>query len=441
MTAKAKNSAQAARMVIQRLLQMRQLWEDAAATYFDPSRFQLNLQNCITVSRTVTFILQSNKEHMGGFDAWYETHRLRWNADPIMQWARNARNSIEKQGDLITHSQVRATIIASYLDGPETQWLPQALFLSPVQLFRAVPAKFRVPHIVENGTLLIERRWVDNELPDLEVLEALSHVYGQFADVIVDYLNINRLRVPPRLAETRPDAMGELAMDRALYLSMKDGSLRGNRYFRKPLKRPGQKAVRRTIKRYGPGARWKKLAEAETFQDVAEEFFNHARMILHRDGHHRSFTFFLKGRQIVQMIPTDHPDRATRYVLIRDLAKLARIEGADGMFMIAEAWSAAVADVPESGFAVDAKNRGEVLVMHAASSNGDTFVMRSTFYRRRLGGKKVKRVERAELERDGLQFITFPFLREWGVLDMEKVVAEIQRMDALGIGPSEIIFD
>ena len=73
----------AAQAVIQRLMQMRQLWEDAAASYFDPPRFQLDLQNCISVSRTVTFILQSNKEHMEGFDVWYETQRARWNGDPL----------------------------------------------------------------------------------------------------------------------------------------------------------------------------------------------------------------------------------------------------------------------------------------------------------------------------------------------------------------------
>jgi hypothetical protein len=433
MTDKIRNPAKAAEAVVQRLFQMRQLWEDAAKSYFDPPRFQLDLQNCITVSRTVTFILQANKEHIDGFDDWYATHRLRWNNDPIMRWARDARNAIEKQGDLTTHSQVRATIIASYLDGPETEWLPQALFMSPEQVFRTVPAKFRVPHIVENGTLLIERRWVDSELPEIEVLEALSHVYGEFADVLVDFMNTNHLKIPLNLANTRPDAMGALAMDRALYLSMRDGSPTGNRYFRKSLERPEKGTIRRVKKRYGPGAQWAKLGAAKTFEDVASEFFNHARIVLQRDGYHRSLTFFLKGKQIIQMIPTDHPDRASRYVLMRDFAKLARIEGADGVFMIAEAWTAAAEDAPESGFAVDAKNRGEALMMHAANATGDTFVMQAPFYRRRPGGKKVKRVDAAETVRDGLQFVVFPFLREWGVLDMEKVEAEMDRMDKLGI--------
>lgn len=76
---------------------MRQLWEDAASNYFEPARFMLALQNCITTSRTITFILQSNKADIPNFDAWYAVHVMRWAADPIMKWAKEARNSIEKK--------------------------------------------------------------------------------------------------------------------------------------------------------------------------------------------------------------------------------------------------------------------------------------------------------------------------------------------------------
>lgn len=47
----------AGRAAVSRLLQVRQLWKDAAATYFEPERFRVALQSCITTSRTVTFIV------------------------------------------------------------------------------------------------------------------------------------------------------------------------------------------------------------------------------------------------------------------------------------------------------------------------------------------------------------------------------------------------
>jgi hypothetical protein len=246
-----KKIVEAASAVIARLLQMRQLWQDAADNYFDPQRFMLALQNCITTSRTVTFILQSNKETIPNFDGWYERHRERWANDPIMRWARDARNSIEKKGDLETHSQVRAEIIASYTKGPETKWMPDSLFASPRAIWESIPRRFFIPHVMENGTLLIERRWVDSELPDMEVLEALAHVYDDFCSTIIDLFGAQEIRVPSQLDQSRPDAMGELAMDRAIYLSMQDGSLRGMRYFKKPLQKPSPRIERRLIRRYG----------------------------------------------------------------------------------------------------------------------------------------------------------------------------------------------
>ncbi len=79
---------------------MRQLWVDAADSYFEPNRFQISLQNCITTSRTVTFILQSNKRVIGDFDDWCAGYTAAWGRDPIMLWAKDARNTIEKEGDL-----------------------------------------------------------------------------------------------------------------------------------------------------------------------------------------------------------------------------------------------------------------------------------------------------------------------------------------------------
>src|SRR5580658_3136297 len=196
----------ATRAVVSRLLQMRQLWDDTADSYFEPERFQMNLQNCITVSRTVTFILQSNKSTIHDFENWYAAHQEMWRKDPIMVWVKEARNAIEKRGDLETHSQVRAMIVAAYLDGPETQWLRQALFASPYQIYRSVPKKYLIPHVLENGTLLVERRWIDSGLPDMEVLEALAHVYSQLAEMVVSLLGHTHLSVPQELTNTKPDA-------------------------------------------------------------------------------------------------------------------------------------------------------------------------------------------------------------------------------------------
>ena len=153
-----------------------------------------------------------------------------------------------------------------------------------------------------------------------------------------------------------------------------------------------------------------------------------------RDGFHHNFAFFLKGPVIVRMISTDHPDRASRYVLMRDLARLARIEGADGVFMIAEAWTAHGEDIPKSGFAVDAKNRGEALVMHAVNSQGELFTLEAMIERKRFRPKKVKRIGKTRVvDEGGFQFILYPFMKEWGCVDEEKMKRALEQMARMGI--------
>lgn len=193
---KADKATSAARAVTGRLLQVRQLWQDAADSYFDPPRFRLSLQQCITFSRTVSFLVQAEKDSIKNFEEWYEAYRERWRSDSIMRWSVDARNTIEKQRDLETHSQVRATIVASYIGGATTDWMPQALFASPQQIFAGVPKRFRIPHVVENGTLVIERRWIDSGLPEIEVLEALAHVYRELTEMVVGFLDTLNVALP-----------------------------------------------------------------------------------------------------------------------------------------------------------------------------------------------------------------------------------------------------
>jgi hypothetical protein len=77
----------------------------------------------------------------------------------------DARNRIEKQGDLEAHSFIRAEIIASYLDeGPGIE-VPAHLFDDPRALIETVPPGELREHLAKNGIRRIQRRWVENILP------------------------------------------------------------------------------------------------------------------------------------------------------------------------------------------------------------------------------------------------------------------------------------
>jgi hypothetical protein len=187
-----------------RLKQANSLWHQALDNYFVPDRFRIAAQGFITTSRTVTFIVQSHKNGIPEFDAWYESQRERFASDAVMVWAKNARNKIEKQSDLETLSQSRVELIAAYAWNPITHWAPASVFASLDDIRRAIPTRYLDKHVIENGILSIERRWVDIELPDHEILDAMAHVYGQLAKMLIslyEHLSVAIPALDPSLGE------------------------------------------------------------------------------------------------------------------------------------------------------------------------------------------------------------------------------------------------
>ena len=101
--------------------------------------------------------------------------------------------------------------------------------------------------------------------------------------------------------------------------------------------------------------------------------------------------------------------------------------------MIAEAWTAYGDDIPKSGFAVDAKNRGEALMLNAANSQGEAFAFEAMIERRRQNAKKIKRLGATQVDEDGFQFLLYPFMKEWGCVDEKKMQRNFEHMDAMGV--------
>jgi hypothetical protein len=151
--------------VDRRLEDVHRQWHQAERSYFEPENFRLAIQSAIQTLRTVTFVLQNNKRLIPTFDQWYEEWRLRLHDDPMMRWMVEARNRIEKQGDLAALSFVKAEIVASYLKGPSIE-VPAELRDDPMQLvlkIRNDPAI--LAHVVNHGSLRIQRRWIENRFP------------------------------------------------------------------------------------------------------------------------------------------------------------------------------------------------------------------------------------------------------------------------------------
>ena len=165
-----------------RLRDLAQLLRNCGETYFSPDRFRQNTNQFLQTSRTVTFIIQKNKGGIPDFDTWYNVNVLQsWATDPVMSWAKDSRNVIEKEGDLEMQSTLEVAVLYSY-DDDEDMVLKVAreelLQASIEQLVKA--AHRQLPTGMANAAVLkIQRRWVANTLPDRELIYAFTYVYSQ----------------------------------------------------------------------------------------------------------------------------------------------------------------------------------------------------------------------------------------------------------------------
>ena len=140
--------------------------------------FRRALQTAITTSRTVTFIVQSNKSVIPDFDAWYrDSGPLGGTKIPLCSGRNSLATRSKSRVIFSLLSQLRVTLIgATTYRGLVSQCIPENILASLGDIRRSIPAKLMDDHLIEHGSLVVERRWVDVELPDFEVLDALSLV-------------------------------------------------------------------------------------------------------------------------------------------------------------------------------------------------------------------------------------------------------------------------
>jgi hypothetical protein len=419
--------AEALGAVLRRLKQVNVHWHEALSIYFEPDRFRIAMQNCITTARSVTFILQSHKGMIPGFDGWYVPWQSRFGGDPIMRWAVQARNKIEKQGDLETLSQMRVELIAAYAGNPFTDWATMDINWSTVQIRRSIPAKLLSQHVIDNGVLSVERRWVDSELPDSEVLDAIAHVYGQLALLVVSLHDHLGVAIPQHhpdhgehllqnlLEDGRLPSMERPLEDRAVYIAVKDGSILGHRREFGHTDPDGFKKVQR---RYGHFKPAKRLTDSSTLMEVAKAYFDMARVVIARDGYHTNMFIPLKGARQIGLVVAPPANRADKYMLMHDIARYVRRIGADGLLHISEAWIARFDDIPHGGYPDQAANRFEALTMTAANAKGQLLSFSATIRRKVIKKHKVKRLGPTEIEEGERVMSMAPVLEVWGKLDV-----------------------
>jgi hypothetical protein len=413
--------------VDQRLADAHRLWHQAEADYFDPDGFRLAVQNAISTLRSVTFILQKHRAIIPRFTQWYgeKNQRGEWqerlHADPLMRWLVEARNRIEKEGDLESNSFVRAEIIASYLDeGPRIE-IPAKLFQSPRALLRTIPAGDLGEHIRRNGVLRLQRRWVENMLPDYELLDAVAVAFGKIAELVHDAHR--QIGLPP--PETIHDdagvsydlpAMGwrfpcMIAHDLPRTASF---SLTGGTKIEFEQKIIEKKITRaeaiKILGRLEIDPRKIMGKKYGHYHELAMGYFELVRSMFLKDRHYISILFLFKNMRPLgqqQIIVENVPQK---YMLMRQLANEVTKTGADAAMLVGESWMASAESLKPYERPADSPVRREALSLSLVSKSGEPIECMAMISR---DGDAVSLGETI-ISTGGASFEFAPFYQAWG---------------------------
>jgi hypothetical protein len=322
-----------------RLTDLAELLRACSETYFEPDNFRRNLNHFLQTSRTVTFLIQKQKGTIPDFQEWYSKNVTGpWSQDPVMEWAKDSRNKIEKEGDLEMRSTLTLSLISSYLSETDT-----ALKTGRQELLHAGLTKLRrhaekmLPTAVFNSSAIrVERAWVANSFPGMELLSLLAEVYSR---VHCCCASLNRHLGMAVTTETSALDGVDMAVgpaDRIAYLKLHDRSLNIVRASRRRLDRgvhvpPELQAALSTLAPSGS-----ELATLESRMDFLSQI---VERIFDLYQNHQSFLFLFSDHwRSMRMVSMQPADRVEKYIFWRSVADLVRRESTDGIIFIGEMW-------------------------------------------------------------------------------------------------------
>lgn len=378
----------------QRLSDCLSLWLETKDNYFNPNSFRLSLNNCIQTMRNVTFVLQKTKPQLDNFEGWYGRWREKMGKDSVMTWLISARNVIVKEGDLSTSSKLRISIVET--------WFAPAYVEIDVPPFTETGdfIKFLAKNNPNNvdlkvGLLRAERRWIDGQLKECELLEALSHVFVVLSDLLLDahenlYYREDLLECP-WYTHQNPykgqyvDCMKAQEWDRTIWLNLSTSQILRPAVSSIPVR---EIIDYEEVKRHYPDLQ-QHSGQREKPKDLKEEadiLFEHAETTLITDGSHVSIAIVGYPSGHRNIVALQMSDRTEKHLAIRRLAADIERTGATSIVFIGEAWLSSTEDYRLTPVGVGSPTLREALLLIAANAAGETYT-RKRFFSKDENGK------------------------------------------------------
>jgi hypothetical protein len=354
-----------------RLDQAHVLWHEALDAYEDPELFATKLNALLTAMRSVTFVLQKQLRHVDGFNAWYEQRQEQMKADPLMRWLVDARNAIEKQGDLDA-----ASVAVVRIEGPWGGALEQTIDVdvdaTPTEIARRIRVGAGLPgRVVREGVLVVERRWTVEPLDGREILDALAHCFGVLASVIDG--SHRHAEVPLERCETtyRDEhhaallALGPSGRAPCMAASVESRTSRRNLSSGAPvvvaskeIRRPSPADIERVTAHYGfsdqdrPPEDLDPIGQTQYLHDIG-------RRMLAKDGYHDTFVWMFRDDEALGMHLLRPEDQRDKHLMIQKVAADVTERSADRVVFAAELWEAPAVDRDDDRVRLRAEERDD----------------------------------------------------------------------------------
>jgi len=403
-----------------RINEAHRMWHQTAANYDDPIAFRANLNACIQALRNVTFVLQKEKSRIPDFDNWYFIWQDILKKDNILKWLVDARNIIVKEGDLETQSRVKAAILSSYFGSPYYEMNVEPM--TPTEDIAAMMASENIPkHLIKNGILRVERKWISTDFPEQELLDVLSHCYGVLSTMIFDAHSHSKAVVPQVFVRYKNGKVKQhkesiTHLDGRLPCMVVEAATRTvlvklstNEFLKPKLVKVKNVSKKILIKRYGDV--FANKSRPNNKREKAMIFLELAKTVLRTDGHHVPIVFLELKNNRYEIISFELGDQSEKYLMADKLARDVEKKGAKSVMGIAEAWAILPKNnnAPESGPVEEIPERHEALTVDYLSSDGDEFSFHCIFRRE---GDSIEFGDLIESPRSNNLFYT-PLRKAW----------------------------
>lgn len=321
-----------------RLRDLSQLLRNCGDTYFSPDRFRQNTNQFLQTSRTVTFIIQKHKASIPGFEAWYQAAVLEpWRDDKVMSWAKDARNVVEKEGDLEMHSSLRLEVLYSYLSDQDMQLdvTRKNLLSASVDVLLKRALEKLPPGIAASAALKIQRKWIANSLPDRELIYALTYAYAQHHRVcssLAVHLNAELDRSVPHPTAIDP-ALNDVAKVRFMKLAKPGVGRHVSRKIKRDLTYQAPTAL------LALKAELDVLPKPSSLKEVVAQHARIAQVMFELNGSHIPvLALYDEQWKRIDTMSTMFADQADKFVFWRNVADRAYYLKAYAMVWTCESW-------------------------------------------------------------------------------------------------------